>query len=156
MNRLPESSRRRLETQLDALDLLLETFAEDALERRPSSGKWSILENIAHLGRYHEVFMARMKRVLDEENPDLGRYRAEDDPEAAAWTVLPQSKQMTRIKQRRRELLAFVRGLSDEQLARTGVHPKLGAMSLPLWLEFFLLHEAHHLYRILWLSRTGE
>ncbi|PYX99012.1 MAG: hypothetical protein DMG63_10280 [Acidobacteria bacterium] len=45
--------------------------------------------------------------------------------------------------------------LSDEQLARTGIHPVLGEMDVPLWLEFFLLHEAHHLYAILFRLRES-
>jgi hypothetical protein len=43
--------------------------------------------------------------------------------------------------------------LTEEDFARTGVHPKFGAMSLSLWLEFFLVHEAHHLYVVLQLVR---
>ena len=42
------------------------------------------------------------------------------------------------------------------QLARTGVHPTLGEMALPLWIEFFLLHEAHHLYVVMKRARGGE
>ena len=36
--------------------------------------------------------------------------------------------------------------LTPEQLRRTGVHAKFGPMDVPRWLEFFLVHEAHHLY----------
>jgi len=49
-----------------------------------------------------------------------------------------------------------VSGLSDEQLTRTGLHPVLGEMDIPLWLEFFLLHEAHHLYAILFRLRDSS
>jgi len=31
----------------------------------------------------------------------------------------------------------------------------LGAMPIPLWLEFFLLHEAHHLFVTMQLVRTA-
>jgi hypothetical protein len=31
-------------------------------------------------------------------------------------------------------------------LSRKGFHPSFGALTIPQWLEFFLLHEAHHLY----------
>ncbi len=37
--------------------------------------------------------------------------------------------------------------------ARTGVHPTLGELPIPLWIEFFLLHEAHHLYVVMTLAR---
>ena len=41
----------------------------------------------------------------------------------------------------------LVDSLDAEDLARSGVHPSLGALAIPDWIEFFLLHEAHHLYQ---------
>ena len=153
---LPATTRTRLETQLDTLDLFIDTLDADALTQRPPSDKWSIHEHIAHVGRYHEVFQMRMRRVLDEGRPNLGRYSAEGDPEFSRWLALSPKDAVQSLKQRRADLIGFVQGLSAEQLARTGVHPVLGEMDIVLWLEFFLLHEAHHLYRVLWLSRVSE
>ena len=50
--------------------------------------------------------------------------------------------------------MARLRSLSTDDFERTGIHPKFGAMSLSLWLEFFLVHEAHHLYIVLQLVRS--
>ena len=54
----------------------------------------------------------------------------------------------------RAKLMARLRSLSEQDFQRTGVHPKFGEMSLSLWLEFFLVHEAHHLYAVLQLVRN--
>ena len=154
---LPQTTLSRLETQLDTLPLFTEGLGADALAQRPPSGKWSIHEHTAHLGRYHEVFLERLGRILDEDRPSLGRYRADDhDPGFGSWTKLSSEGVVEQLKVRRTELLEFVKALNIDELARTGVHPKLGEMDIVLWLEFFLLHEAHHLYRILWLSKTGK
>ena len=61
---------------------------------------------------------------------------------------------MNRLAVLRRRVLELLGGLSDEQLARSGVHPLFGEMTIPMWTEFFLLHEAHHLY--IALVRVGE
>ena len=153
---LPQTTLSRLETQLDTLPLFTEGLGADALAQRPPSNKWSIHEHTAHLGRYHEVFLERLRRILDEDRPNLGRYRADDDPDFGSWTMLSSEGVVEQLKVRRAELLEFVKALNADQLARIGVHPVLGEMDVTLWLEFFLLHEAHHLYRILWLSKTGE
>jgi hypothetical protein len=50
--------------------------------------------------------------------------------------------------------MARLLSLSEEDFERTGVHPKFGEMTLSQWLEFFLVHEAHHLYVVLQLVRT--
>lgn len=153
MLELPQSTLQRLSTQLDALDLLLDGLSESDMHQRPEPGKWSVHEHLAHLGRYHEVFLMRLERILIEEAPALGRYRAEDDPEFSSWTALNTDQVLQRLYTCRRNLNDFLVRLPPAELARQGVHPKLGIMAVPWLVEFFLLHEAHHLYAILWLVR---
>ena len=81
---LAEGTLVRLRTQLDSLDAILTGATDEGLARRPADGKWSAHEHLAHLGRYHEVFFDRLDRILAEDRPQLGRYRTEDDPGAAA------------------------------------------------------------------------
>ena len=82
---LPESTALRLRTQLDCLPTLLAGVTPEALGRHPLPGTWSARENLAHLARYQEVFLSRMRRLQTEDNPLLPRYRAEDDPEWPWW-----------------------------------------------------------------------
>jgi hypothetical protein len=44
--------------------------------------------------------------------------------------------------------------LSPDKLDRTGIHPKYGKLNIIDWTEFFLLHEAHHLFAIFQLTHT--
>jgi hypothetical protein len=113
-------------------------------------------ENLAHLARHHDVFLGRVRAVLAQDRPALARYAAEDDPQWPAWAALSTDEVLARLRALRTELTTVVGGLSDEDLARTAVHPTLGEMALPLWVEFFLLHEAHHLYVILKRARGGD
>ena len=152
---LSESTSVRLATQLEPLALLFAGADPDRMRGRPPSGKWSAHENLAHLARYHEVFLQRLRLILTEDRPHLGRYRAEDDPESPRWMALATDELLRRLKSLRSELIDVVERLSPDQLKRTGVHPVLGEMPIPMWIEFFLLHEAHHLYIALMTSRGG-
>ena len=60
--------------------------------------------------------------------------------------LLTADETLRRMRDARARLIAWVNGLTPEQLERTGLHPAFGPMTIPRWLEFFLLHEAHHLY----------
>ena len=151
---IPASLLARLETQLEALDLILARATPAVLDARPRPGEWSARENLAHLARHHAVFLDRLRRLVTEDRPALGRYRAEDDPEWASWQTLPPDELLTRLRALRAELVASVRSLSPGDSARTGVHPTFGEMDVAGWLGFFLLHEAHHLYTA--LVRVGE
>ncbi len=86
----------------------------------------------------------------------MARYRAEDDPEWPQWAALPTGEVLRRLETLRRELIELVQSLSPDQLARLGVHPTMGRMSIPLWIEFFLLHEAHHLYVAMQRLRASQ
>jgi hypothetical protein len=59
------------------------------------------------------------------------------------------------LKSARTEFLALVAPLSDAQLKRTGVHPVFGALTVPHWIEFFLFHEAYHVYMVMSLAATA-
>jgi DinB superfamily len=151
---IPASLLSRLETQLEALDPILRRATPITLEARPRLEEWSARENLAHLARHHAVFLERLRRLLAEDRPPLGRYRAEEDPDWPAWATLAMDDVLDRLRALRTELVGVVRSLSPAQAERTGLHPTFGEMDVAGWLHFFLLHEAHHLYTA--LLRVGE
>ena len=153
---LPESTALRLKAQLDCLPTLLAGVSEEALARQPVPGKWSARENLAHLARYQEVFINRLRRMQTEDNPLLPRYRAEDDPEWPLWINREAQGILTTLHAQRTILVHEIQGLTAAELARTAVHPRWGRMTVVQWLEFFLLHEAHHLLAVLQRSRESE
>jgi DinB superfamily len=58
----------RMEHQPDSLSILLHGLTEDQIRSRPVRDKWSIFENLVHLGRYHEIFRVRMEQIQDEDS----------------------------------------------------------------------------------------
>ena len=149
MSDIPETTIARLKCQLDCLPILIGGASDDALERQPKPGKWSARENLAHLARYEEMFLDRIERMRREERPVLPRYRAEDDPSWPQWQSMPRQEILNCLRSKRSELIAVVERLSAAEFSRVGVHPLFGEMTLVEWLEFFLLHEAHHLLAVL-------
>ena len=59
---------------------------------------------------------------------------------------MPVSEVLIRLADAQARLLAWARALGDDEARRTGVHPDFGEMPVGRWLDFFLLHQAHHLY----------
>jgi uncharacterized damage-inducible protein DinB len=151
---IPATTRARLATQLEMLDTFLDGVDAGLAEIPPDDGGWSARENVAHLARHAHIFLERMDRILREDRPNLGTYRPDQDPEWPAWRRLPLDEARRRLGAARARLLAWVDGLSDEQRARVGVHPTFGPWEVHRWLEFALLHEAHHLYFM--VRRLGQ
>jgi hypothetical protein len=151
---LPKSTLQRLETQLDVVPLLLRDAEAEALMARTASGEWSPHENLAHLARHRAIFLERIHRIIAEESPGLARYRAEEDSSWSEWSSLSTDEIVTQLNTLRAEIVRFIKGLSDAGTNRVGIHPLFGQMDLTHWVEFFLLHEAHHLYKL--MIRLGE
>jgi hypothetical protein len=146
---------RRLETQLSALPTLLGGVPEKNLQTR-IGGRWSAAENVAHLGRYTDLTLERIERILAEDSPAFAPYRAEQDPEWPAWLARPLEDNLARLRWSRAALVARARSLTDADLARLGRHAQFGPLTLAAWLEFYLAHEGHHLYVIFKRARGAE
>jgi hypothetical protein len=146
---IPQALLGRLQSQLDALGPILRGAGEADLTSRPAGGQWSAHENLAHLGRVQEMLFLRLERILGEDRPELRRYRAEEDPDWPAWAALSPAEALDRLGRRRAELVARVAGLGPDEARRTGVHSRFGEMDVAAWIEFFLVHEAHHLYVVM-------
>ncbi len=145
------SIRNRLSDQYDQVDDLLKTVSPAFLEQRHLPKKWSVSEHLAHLGRYHEIFVERIEQILQQSAPRFARYVADLDKGFSRWLALDVPTIIQESKDKRREVSDLIFSLDATQLARIGYHPKLGALDIPTWSTFFLLHEQHHFYSIFWL-----
>lgn len=123
---------------------------------RPEPGKWNALEIAAHIISYQPVFKGRIEKILSEDNPTFAPYKAEDDPlfvQTAACTVAELVSYQNTFRNELKELLL---GLSDEQLSRTGRHARYGNLAIPEWVEFFMLHESHHIFKMFQLLHNED
>ncbi|MFC0181742.1 DinB superfamily protein [Pseudarcicella hirudinis] len=142
----------RLQFQHLVLDSLLENVSSEKISTRPESGKWSILENICHLGRYQEIFLERIELVLQGEKPLFERYDATLDDGFTEWTKKDFEEILQELKISRISMIQRISALSEEEELHSGSHPVYGDMTIRAWCDFFLLHEAHHLFTILKLK----
>lgn len=141
----------RLQNQYQQVLRLIGSLDNAFILRNHKPGKWSIKENMAHLGRYHEIFRHRIESILAMDKPEFGRYKAENDPDFLAWKALEVSLITEKTSQIRSEITKELETLHSDYLKRQGKHPKLGFLSVEEWIEFFLLHESHHIYTIFWM-----
>jgi len=146
------SLKERLQNQYTAISPIIEKLTERQLSYHPEPGKWSIHDNIAHLAKYQPVFSERINTILTTDEPSFGRYRAEDDTGFNIWREFSTGKLLEKLAAERGNIYGKITSLSDVQLARAGSHPAFGKLNIVEWTEFFLLHEAHHLFTIFQLA----
>lgn len=146
----------RLKSQHESIPALLSRVDADRLLLRPLPGKWNIKDNLAHLARYQPVFDDRLDQILKVNSPVFGRYKAEDDPEFETWRSLNVEKLIENLRKDRKKLIERIIAFDDKELTRTGIHPKYGRMAITQWVEFFLLHESHHIFTMFRIANDTE
>ena len=145
---LPSSITTRLEYQHKSLIDIINGLSDEQVRQQIIPGKWSIFENIVHLATYQHAFIQRIRKILSEKNPQFQRYTAESDPLFYDNCSKSTREIMQDLITTRRELIAKIHSLKEEDVQREGSHPTFGIMNIMQWLNFFLLHEAHHLFTI--------
>ena len=145
---LSPSLSSRLEFQHQTIAELIEGYSEQELRIRSIADKWSAFENIVHLVLYQLVFQERIVRIIVEKHPSFERYVAENDPSFEEYLHYPVEHLMELLYDIRKQVFRQLHDLSDNERLRTGQHPLFGSLSLIQWTEFFLLHEAHHLFTV--------
>lgn len=151
-----ENLKAVLHNQYLILDEIIKTINRDVLLKNPANGKWSVFENIVHLGRYNEMFYGRMQEVQHKNNPAIEPYVADKDPGFIEWRGKSFDLACADFYSARETLTKFFDSLSEEQLKKTGVHSTYGELTTEEWMQFFLLHEAHHLFTIFKLIHKKE
>jgi len=150
------SLEERLKNQHTAIPSIIEQLDDRQLHYHPEPGKWSIHDNIVHLTKYQPIFSDRISTMLTTDDPSFERYRADDDHGFHIWRNFSTGKLLEKLAAEREHIHKKITALSDTQLRRTGNHPRFGKLTIVAWTEFFLLHEAHHIFTIFQLAHRSE
>ena len=86
---------------------------------RPTPDDWCIADVVAHLGYIEPLYLARLRRVAEQDNP----YESSLHPNAAAHDLTrPLSELFDEFTARRAETLEFLGGLDQRDWGRPLVH----------------------------------
>jgi DinB superfamily len=148
-----DMSKSRLITQMGKTATILQGMvhgvtAQEARKATDGPDGWAVIEIVCHLRDFDGYFQQRCHLMLNEENPALPAF----DHEAIAidQKYIEQDLQtaLAAYLDSRRRFIALVEGLSDEQLARPGVHPESGPITVLEQSFRSILHDIDHTEQI--------
>lgn len=137
---------QRLEFQHLPIEWMVNSLPTERLALKPAPEKWSLHDLLAHLAKYQPEFIDRIHRILHDDEPMFKRYRAEEDPDFEEWRNWSTNTLIKRLKEDRQRIFELITNLSEVKLKRKGAHIKFGLMDILEWVDFFLWHEAHHIF----------
>ena len=153
---LSASIRHRLAFQHLTVFELSDGVDPSRLRLQINPGKWSVRENIVHLAAYQGAFIKRLDRIAKEDGPLFERYIGDNDPRFHEGLEWPDEKLKEIFLEERALINVRLNEINEEQLLRSARHSKFGLLTVVDLTEFFLLHEAHHLFIIFQLVHTAS
>ena len=150
---LSASISTRLRHQHESLPEITRDLTETTLKQRVNPDKWSPFEHIAHLAAYQPAFISRLEKIAAIPAPTFQRYVADKDPQFPVCLDKPLTELFGLISTQAAQIDTILAHTNEAGLRRTGLHPKYGLLTVTQWTEFYLLHEAHHLFTIFMLTQ---
>ena len=138
----------RLSAAPATLGAALKGVPDDALRRRPASGKWSMIENAAHVRDIERIYQERFSKMAFSDRPAFWML---DNDRAAVRLKYAESDPAAVVKEFRRlreDTLMLLRALPHAAWRRTGLHPKRGELTLEQLAEVLGGHDDSHLGKI--------
>jgi uncharacterized damage-inducible protein DinB len=108
-------------------------------------GKWSVKQNIGHLAEVDEIALKRIDQIITGISPMSPAVFAPKQD----YNVKPVSEVLDYFRKTRGNNIERYKQLSDEELKKSSLHPRLKLTMTPVDLAFFdAEHDDHHLTRI--------
>ena len=130
------------------LRALVDGVDDAQLRRRPAPGEWAIIEVVGHLADTEERALARVRRILAEEDPELEPFDQEALAEERHYLALDLEEELARLDELRRQHLAELEALDGSGWERTGRHGEHGVMSVELYETHVAAEEVDHLAQL--------
>lgn len=109
---------------------IVRDLPDATIRRQPAAGEWAIVEVVAHLADTEERSLARTRKMLAEDRPELPPY----DPHALSlergYLAMDIGAELDRYDALRTEAADLLESLDDAGWRRTGLHGEHGEISV--------------------------
>ena len=138
------------------LAALLRVAAPERWVHRPHPSVWAPVEVLAHLADGELFFGVRLRLVLTGERPPLQPFDGVALARRARYLTWPPALAFERFATRRAETLELLSSCSAGELARVGVDPTRGEVSVADLVALALAHDTDHVAQIRQRLAAGD
>lgn len=127
---------------------LLARRSTDDLQWSPIPGRWSIAQIVTHLADAEIVFAYRVRMILSAPGTQIHAYDQD------AWSSSQHSERsdahasLALFRALRTSMLRLLRGLTDDERERYGIHAERGRESIAHLTRLYAGHDRNHLAQI--------
>jgi DinB family protein len=127
---------------------LVRDLPDEAIRARPAPGEWAIVEVVAHLADTEERSLARTRRMLEEDEPQLPPYDSAELAIERRYLEMAMADELDRFERLRTEQVDLLQALADDGWHRTGNHGEHGRITVQQLAAHTAGEDADHLAQI--------
>jgi hypothetical protein len=134
-----------LEVFPEKLERLVKNLSEEQLDTSYRDGGWTVRQVVHHCSDSHHHSYIRFKWALTENNPTIKAYNEAEWAKLFDTRTAPIQMSLDHLKAVHHKLVYLLKGLSDEDLNKTFVHPESGdTIVLKKNIGIYAWHCNHH------------
>ncbi len=156
---IPPFARKNLLIAMDGAPSIVATITKsvpsdsNVWDVRLDPERFTAREALAHLADWESVFTARIGRCLTEDSPRFSPISLEDRIVLERYGEREPAERLRLFRERRDQLLKIVTGLTDEDLARSGVMGQGDTsveipVSVQEWIVAIVAHDSYHILQL--------
>ncbi|MBN4047241.1 DinB family protein [bacterium AH-315-P13] len=112
-------------------------------------GKWSILENIGHLIALDQLWLERIRDILENKEKMRSAYLQKGKFQSANYNNRNVLELIIEFSEKRSKLIEKLEDMTEAEIYKRAIHPRLKtSMSIMNLLFMAAMHDYHHLSRI--------
>jgi len=112
-------------------------------------GKWTILENIGHLIDLEQLWLERIRDILENNEKMRSFYLKKRKFQSANYNNRNVLELISEFTEKRNKLIEKLENMTEVEIYKTAIHPRLKTpMSIMNLLFMTAMHDYHHLSRI--------
>lgn len=136
---------KTLEEFPSKLESLVKDLSDDQLDTPYRDGGWTIRQVVHHCSDSHHHSYTRFKWALTEDNPIIKAYNQDGWGNLFDTKSAPIQMSLDHLKAIHFKLVYLLKGLTDEELNRSFVHPETGdTVVLKENIGIYAWHSNHH------------
>jgi uncharacterized damage-inducible protein DinB len=131
-----------------AMESLLWNVDDDALDRRPDDGEWSLKELVVHMCEMERRYIDRLERIVRADEPKIDAFDADSIEPLRPIDDDAVFDLMDEFAVQRRQAVYLLWSLDDRDWDRRGIHPYLGPLTITQTAREMNEHDLAHLWQM--------
>jgi len=119
-------------------------LSDSSLRTPEAPGKWSVMEVVQHLADTELVYGYRMRMILAHPSPAIQGYDQDAWASELRYNDVPLTEALGQMRVLRGANLRLIKGLTEDQLDRYGMHSERGRESIAHIVRLIAAHDLVH------------